>query len=50
MSNHAALIEDDSKVAAVSVAWSGDVPPGRVRIEVRWARAPQQTPALAAVK
>jgi Holliday junction resolvase RusA-like endonuclease len=36
------LIEDDSKVAAVSVAWSGDVPPGRVRIEVRRARAPQR--------
>jgi Holliday junction resolvase RusA-like endonuclease len=34
------LIEDDSKVAAVSVAWAGDVPPGRVRVEVKRARAP----------
>ena len=34
------LIEDDSKVASVSVAWSSGVPAGRVRIEVKRARAP----------
>jgi len=26
------LIEDDSKIASVSVAWSSEVPAGRVRI------------------
>ena len=36
------LIEDDSKVAQVSVAWSSDVPAGRVRIEVRRSRAPKR--------
>ena len=36
------LIEDDSKVASVSVTWSNDVPPGRVQVEVKRARAPKR--------
>ena len=34
------LLEDDSKVASVTVAWASDVAPGRVRIEVSPAQGP----------
>jgi len=39
------VIQDDSLVAAVTAAWSGDVAPGRCRVEVTPATAPHMAEA-----